>query len=78
MLPPGSTKDPKAGGMRSQLSKSETGHQLQLKVEAQLAPVYVAFQLELSGKRVGPARGAAHFAVPVGMGIGQPVKYGGC
>lgn len=52
-----------------------------MNVPDKLAPVYLAFQLEAlasDGKSVplSPFGGAPHYAIPVGLAKGDPLKYG--
>ena len=56
--------------------------EIQLAVPQNLAPVYLAFLLVLPGtdggkeRLVGPASRSPHFAVPIGLKKGSPLKYG--
>ena len=80
-MPPGSQPAATGKGLRSVLAKVKSGHEIVFKLPDKLAPVFVAFKLELAGhgdkrRTVGPWGGLLHFAVPVGLGKGDPLKYG--
>ena len=80
-MPPGSQPAATGKGLRSVLAKVKSGHEIVFKLPDKLAPVFVAFELELAGqgdkrRMVGPSGGLPHFAVPVGLGRGDALKYG--
>lgn len=82
-LNPPDSRPPVTGqGMQSVLSRGKSGSlEIQFKVPQKLAPVYLAFHLVLPDSRggqrlVGPASRSPHFAVPIGLSRGKPLKYG--
>lgn len=68
--------------MRTELNAGKSGAwELQFRVSQKLAPVFLAFLLVSPGEKgeenvLQPARGSPHFAVPVGLHRGKPLKYG--
>ena len=77
LIPEDAVPDRHTGGVRSPLLSSSTRNTLQwtLRLPGKLAPVYLAFKLRLGAAYEGSKHGP-HFAVPVGMGIGDAAKPG--
>ena len=82
MTPPGSGAAGHGQGTQSQLTANKSGSlEIQFKIPQKLAPVFLAFNLVRGGAGkagglIGPARGSPHFAVPIGLQRGSPLKYG--
>ena len=71
-----SQKDSRSGGMRSELKAgAEGGVQLSFDIPAQLAPLFLAFELQIGG-RAELSRSGQRFAVPVGMSAGKITRMG--
>lgn len=56
-------------------------YEIQFRIPENLAPVFLGFQLELRnafGQHIhqGPIRGPEHFAVPIGLAKGNPLRLG--
>lgn len=77
LAPPDAVPDRRTGGLRSPLAASNGTSTLAwtCKIPARLAPVYLAFKLH-SGEAYIESRHGPHFAVPVGMGVGDCTKLG--
>lgn len=82
VAPPGSDAASDGKGMRSRLANAKSGRrEMQFKIPSKLAPVYLAFNLVSQDAgtpqvKTGPASGSPHFAVPIGLHGGNPLKYG--
>lgn len=75
-----STPDPATGGMCSPLiaSRGQAGAATltwSTNIPGRLAPVFLAFKLK-HGRSLEGSRHGQHFAVPVGMGLGDPRTLG--
>ena len=71
-----SKRDSRSGGMRSELKASANGGvQLSFDIPAQLAPLFLAFELQIGG-RAELNRSGQRFAVPVGMSAGKITRMG--
>lgn len=83
VTPPGSSAASSGEGLQSQLTAGKSGRlEIQFKIPQKLAPVFLAFKLVNGpaggkGTFLAPARGSPHFAVPIGLQKGNPLKYGG-
>ena len=70
-------------GMQTKLNKGKMGQfEISFKIPQKLAPLFLAFSLVLPGTKegmptlLGPAHSSPHFATPVGLHTGDPLKYG--
>lgn len=82
VVPPDSRPSSSGRGMQSKLALGKVGApEITFRLPDRLAPVFLAFELQTQhgqeeDLRLGPRHGAKHFAVPVGLSRGNPLKYG--